>query len=64
MEITKQEFKTKSLKVTKEIGRILKEIENNLGSSRHDATSIQSVIKQTHIELNKLEVLIRQPKQR
>ena len=61
MEITKQEFKTKSLKVTKEMGRILKEIENNLGSSRTGATSIQSVIKQTHIELNKLEVLIRQP---
>jgi len=64
MEITKQEFKTKSLKVTKEMGRILKEIENNLDSSRPEATSIQSVIKQTHIELNKLEVLIRQPKQR
>ena len=96
MEITKQEFKTKSLKVTKEMGRILKEIENNLDSSRPEAqglfnasstlalptqtceeqdaaeqnsldssrpgvTSIQSVIKQTHIELNKLEVLIRQP---
>ena len=61
MEITKQEFKTKSLKVTKEMGRILKEIENNLDSSRPGATSIQSVIKQTHIELNKLEVLIRQP---
>lgn len=61
MEITKQEFKTKSLKVTKEMGRILKEIENNLDSSRTGATSIQSVIKQTHIELNKLEVLIRQP---
>ncbi len=61
MEITKQEFKTKSLKVTKEMGRILKEIENNLDSSRPGVTSIQSVIKQTHIELNKLEVLIRQP---
>lgn len=61
MEITKQEFKTKSLKVTKEMGRILKEIENNLDSSRHYDASIQYVIKQTHIELNKLEVLIRQP---
>ena len=61
MEITKQEFKTKSLKVTKEMGRILKEIENNLDSSRPGVTSIQSAIKHTHIELNKLEVLIRQP---
>ena len=61
MEITKQEFKTKSLKVTKEMGTILKEIENNLDSLRSGVTCIQSVIKQTHIELNKLEVLIRQP---
>ena len=41
MEITKQEFKTKSLKVTKEMGRILKEIENNLDSSRTGATRVQ-----------------------
>ena len=58
MEITKQDFKTKCLKVTREIGRLLTELENTFNSLRPNKTSIEYLMKQIHTSLNELELLI------